>query len=142
MRLTAVKKVSTILKINDVAVEAVDIMTMRGLETIASCLGSPDDFTLSWMSYIALGQGEKSPSTEDMYLENEKYRRLATVSYVRNVYVAQTVFPNFAAAFILREVGLLDKDEGGNLGARWSLAADLNIAAIDSVNVSCIIYIT
>lgn len=132
-----------ILEINGVTIEAEDIITMRGLETLASCLGSPDDAkftTMSWLSYIALGQGDKSPSTEDRYLENELYRRVTDVSYIENRYISNTVFPNFAAAFILREVGMLDASAGGNLGARWSLTNDLNVAAADSVDVTCTIY--
>jgi len=141
MRLAAVKEITTILEVNGAEIDAIDIITMRGLETIASCLGSPDNFTLSWMTYIALGQGEKSPSTEDMYLENELYRRLATVSYSENVVTVRTVFPSFSSAFILREVGILDKLTGGNLGARWSLTSDLDIAATDSADIKCMIYI-
>ena len=141
MRLTAVQKVSTILKINDAPVDAIDILTMRGLETIASCLGSASDFTGSWMSYISLGQGEKNPSTEDKYLENELYRQLATISYSENVYTANTVFSGFSSTFILREVGMQDSLVGGNLGARWLLTSDIDIAIADSVDVTCLIYI-
>ena len=142
MQLSGVKKISTILEINGSTIEAVDIVTMRGLETIASCLGSASEFDLSWMPYLALGQGEKSPSTEDRYLENELYRQQATITNSENVYTARTVFTNFTAAFILREVGLLDESQGGVLGARWSLTNDLNVAMADSVDLSCMIYIT
>lgn len=141
MNLASVIKVSSRLEINGEVIEAIDTISMVGLETVASCLGSPFSFTKAWMPYIAMGQGAKEPSTENEYLENEKYRMEATITYDPISYIARAVFNNVATAFILREVCLLDKSAGGRMAARWSLAADLSVAAGENVDITCTIYI-
>ncbi len=141
MNLGSIKKASGEIRINGEVVEAIDIITMVGLETIASCLGSPFNFSKAWMPYIAIGQGAVAPSTEDKCLENEKYRMEATVTYTVVAYIARAVFNNVVTAFVLREVALLDKAAGGRMAARWSLAADVDVAAGDNVDLTCTIYI-
>lgn len=142
MQFATNRRVSGLLVINGQEIEAVDTITMVGLETIPSCLGSPFNFTKAWMPYIAMGQGATEPSTENKYLENEKYRMEATISYVApNAYVANAVFNAVAVAFILREVCILDKSAGGRMAARWSLVNDLSVSAGHNVDVTCTIYI-
>lgn len=141
MKLTSDCSIAAELQINGVVVSAVDVVTMMGLETAASCLGSPFNFTKAWMPYIALGQGEASPSTEDKFLETEKYRQEGDVSNSGIKYVVHTIFSGFTTAWIMREVGMLDKLVGGRLGVRWQLAVDYAIAVGDLVDVTCTIYI-
>lgn len=141
MNLASIQKVSGLLEINGEVIEAIDTVTMVGLETVASCLGSPFNFTKAWMPYIAMGQGETEPSTEDKYLENEKYRMEATVTYNVTSYIANVLFVDMATAFILREVAMLNKSAGGRMAAIWALASELSIAVEDSVDITCTIYI-
>lgn len=129
------------LVINGVVMNAIDTVTMRGLETMASCLGSPFNYTKAWMPYVGLGQGENAPSTENLHLETEKYRIEAAVTYNLNWYLAAAVF-EIDTAFILREVGMFDALQGGNMAARWLLADDINVAVDDIVDVTCRLYIT
>ena len=70
-----------------------------------SCLGSPFNYTKAWMPYVAIGQGENAPSTENLHLETEKYRIEAAVTYNLNWYLDAAVF-EIDTAFILREVGM------------------------------------
>lgn len=135
---------STELIINDVIVDAIDQVTMRGLETIASVLGSPFSMSAAWMPYIALGSGEVAPSSEDRFLEAETVRKIGIVSvYGTNAYQVVTSFlaGEPASAFILREVGILDALEGGNLGARWSTDQEYSKGVADEFNITCRIYI-
>lgn len=141
MNLASIQKVSGLLEINGEIIEAIDTVTMVGLETVASCLGSPFNFTKAWMPYIAMGQGETEPSTEDKYLENEKYRAEATVTYNVTSYIANVLFDDITTAFILREVAMLNKSAGGRMAAIWALASELNIAVGDNVDITCTIYI-
>lgn len=141
MKFAVEKLLACELEINGEKITAVDVITMRGLETAASCLGTPTDFTKAWMPYVALGQGEKAPSTEDMYLENEKHRKEGVVSQTSTKYTVVTTFQDFTESFILREVGLLNAVRGGVLGARWLLAEDIIINIGDVVNIICKIYI-
>lgn len=143
MRLAVEREVATKLVINGEVVEYMDTVTMVGLESVASCLGAPFSFDLAWMSFIALGQGENVPSTEDRTLENEKWRKRGAVSVLRNAYIVTATFGanEPTAAYILREVGILDKIVNGKMAARWVTTQDYNIAADDEVIVTCTIYV-
>jgi len=141
MNFVAEKKVTGEISVNGEVVGFIDTVTMFGLETVASCLGSPFNFVKSWMPYIAMGQGATFPSTEDEHLENEKYRMEATVTSDGVGYIANAIFNAVATSFILREVSLLDKSAGGRMAARWSLDADVSVAAGDNVDITCTIYI-
>lgn len=144
MRLSSNTPVSTKLEINGVEVGFIDTVTMRGLETVASVLGAPFTLDKAWMPFIALGQGETSPSTEDRSLENEKWRKEGAVTVTRNAYIVEATFgvDEPTSAYILREAGLLDERYGGVLGARWVTTEDINVAVDDTVRVVCTIYVT
>lgn len=143
MRLAVEREVATKLVINGVEVEFLDTVTMVGLESIASCLGAPFSFDLAWMPFIALGQGENAPSTEDRTLETEKWRKRGTVTVLRNAYIVRTLFGinEPTDAYILREVGILNKIVNGQMAARWVTTQDYNIAVNDRVDVTCTIYV-
>jgi hypothetical protein len=141
MKLDTISEIVTELAINGIVVDAIDVVTMRGLETLASCLGSPFNFTKAWMPYIAIGSGLTEPSTENEYLEAELYRSEASISYNKNAYIATVTFDE-SAAYVLREAGLLNAAQGGVLAARWVTAVDYNIEIADTVSITCTIYIT
>lgn len=140
MRLTAVKQASIELFINGVSQGFEDILTMDGLESIASFIGTPHGHSTAWMPYIALGSGDTGPSTESEHLETEQLRQVAVATSDGITYQVQTTFA-IAAAFILREVGILSKAAGGQLAAHWALTSDIVLAIGDSVIVICKIYI-
>ena len=131
--------IDTELRVNGELVDYIDTLTMRGLETIASCLGSPFNFDRTWMPYIAIGDGDIDPGTEDRVLENELFRELCSVSRFDNELTMSTSFGEDepTGACTVREVGLINDIGGGDLGARWSLVSDLSKAAIDILEVSC-----
>lgn len=143
MRLAVEREISTALVINGEVVEYIDTITMVGLESIASCLGAPFSFDLAWMPFIAVGQGENGPSTEDRTLETEKYRKRGAVTVLRNAYIVQATFGvnEPTEAYILREAGILDKIVNGKMAARWVTTQDYNIAVDDTVEITCTIYI-
>jgi hypothetical protein len=132
------------LKINGIVVPALDTVTMRGLESIASCMGAPHSMSTVWMPYIAIGQGEVGPSTEDHYLENELIRKAASTGWLRNIYYADVTFAadEPASDCIVREVGLLSALKGGILAARWVLTADIIKETVDTVIVHCEVIIS
>ncbi len=143
MRLAVERKVSAELVINGEVVDCIDTITMVGLDSVASCLGAPFSFDLAWMPFIAVGQGENGPSTEDRTLETEKWRKRGTVTVLRNAYIVQATFGinEPTDAYILREVGMFDRIVNGKMAARWVTTQDYNIAADDEVIVICTIYI-
>lgn len=132
------------LTINGQVIPALDTVTMRGLESIASCIGAPHSMSTVWMPYVAIGQGEVGPSTEDFYLENEITRKLAVVNWTRNIYYADVTFgPNEPASdCIVREVGLLSAAQGGILAARWVLEVDIVKETVDTIIVRCEVIIS
>lgn len=132
------------LRINGEVVTALDTVTMRGLESIASCMGAPHSMSAVWMPYIAIGQGEVGPSTEDYYLENELIRKAASTGWVRNTYYADVTFgaDEPASDCIVREVGLLSALTGGILAARWVLDADIIKETVDIIIVHCEVIIS
>jgi len=127
------------IHINGVAIPALDTVTMRGLESIASCMGAPHSMSAVWMPYVAIGQGELGPSTEDSCLETELFRKVAVTGWVRNVYYADVTFgPDEPASdCIVREVGLLGAAEGGIMAARWVLTVDITKETVDTIVVHC-----
>lgn len=136
--------ISTLLEINGIPVEYEDEVTMRGLETIASCLAAP--FSMiedSWMSYIAIGSGEDAPSSDDEYLIVESYRKKGSISTDGNRYILQATFGSGepSGSTIIREIGLLNAIKGGTLGARWLLADDVVKGAEAEVTVICTIVV-
>jgi len=137
-------KVATKLIINGIEVDFIDTISMVGLETVASCMGSPFSFPLEWMPFIGVGYGVTEPSTEDKHLEYPIYRKRGSVSVSGTAYTVHALFDENEPpdAYILREVGIFDKLPGGRMGARWVTLEDYSIAAIDLVNVTCTIYIT
>lgn len=143
MQLVSSRPVKTVLEINGEEVDAIDTVTMFGLETIASCLGSPFNFVKAWMPYIAMGRGATEPSTEDKFLEYEMYREegIVTVNTPGTAYRVQNTFKDITADFYLREVGMIEKSAGGRMAARWSLVQDLLIEIGDWVDITCWIYI-
>lgn len=143
MKLSASDSIIGGLCINGESVSYLDIVTMRGLESLVSCLGSPFSFKRSWMPFIAVGQGELGISTEDKVLENEQFRKLSAISTYRNSYIVQTVFgvDEPSVEYILREVGIFNQLAGGIMGARWVLDNDYIIQASDEVNITCTIYV-
>lgn len=140
MQLAAIKRTSIELLINGVSQGYEDVLTMDGLESIASFIGTPQQQTTAWMPYIVLGSGDTGPGTESKYLETEQKRQAAVISRDGITYIAKATF-NIAAAFVLREVGLISKSAGGKLAAHWSLTSDISLAVGDQVNVTCKIYI-
>jgi len=127
------------LLINGAPVGAVDVITMGGLESIASCLGAPFSMSAAWMPYIAIGADEWSPSTEDKFLWSELVRKLGGVSYTGDSYIVQVTFqPNEPTSnCIVREVGILSAAKGGILGARWVLDTEVVKETVDTLSVSC-----
>lgn len=143
MRLAVEREVSTKLAINGVVVDYIDTVTMVGLDSVASCLGAPFSFDLAWMPFIAVGQGENGPSTEDRTLETEKWRKRGIVTALRNAYIVTAIFgvDEPTDDYILREVGVFDKIANGKMAARWVTTQDYNIAVTDTVEITCTIYI-
>lgn len=132
------------LIINGRVIPAIDTVTMRGLESIASCIGAPYSMSDVWMPYVAIGQGEVGPSTEDFYLENELIRKAASVGWIRNTYYADVTFgPNEPASdCIVREVGLLSAAKGGIMAARWVLEVAIVKETVDTIIVHCEVIIS
>lgn len=140
MQLKAEKRASIELFINGVSYGSEDVLTMDGLESIASFAGTPQGHSTAWMPQIALGSGDTGPSTESRHLETEVLRQAATITSDGITYQAQTTFA-IAAAFVLREVSLQAKAQGGRMAAGWALTSDISLAIGDSVIVICKIYI-
>lgn len=143
MKLSITGAVASELLINGEPVSYVDIVTMRGLESLVSCLGSPFSFECAWMPFIGIGQGELGVSTEDKVLENEQFRKIGTVSSLGNSYIVHAIFgvDEPSEEYIFREVGIFNKLAGGVMGARWVLDDDYIIQADDEVDITCMIYI-
>ena len=118
-------------------------VTMIGLQTVASCLGSPFNFDRPWMPFIGVGQGENAPSTEDKHLENEKYRKRGVVTATDKIYKVFARFEEWEPEddYILREVGIFDKIAGGRMAARFVLDYDIDIDEEDILEVTVYIYI-
>jgi len=117
-------------------------VTMIGLERFASYLAAPFSSPLPFMPFIALGQGETAPSTEDRSLETEKYRKLGVAAVDGAAYTITAIFDTWEPtdAYILREVGLLNELHGGDLFVRFLLDDDVAIAADDILELIIYIY--
>ena len=126
--------------ITDITYESA--ITMVGLETIASCLGSPFNFNIPWMPFIGVGQGENAPSTEDRHLETEKYRKRGVVTTSGTIYKVFARFEEWQPQddYILREVGIFDKVHGGRMAARFVLDYDIDIDEEDILEVTVYIW--
>jgi len=114
------------LKISDSEWSVIDQITSKGLETIASKLGSntPNE---SWMEFIAIGDGLVAPSSEDLTLVSETHRKRGTVSVIANTYFVEAHFAKDEPTIDvwIREVGIFDAISGGNMGARWLLVDEV-----------------
>ena len=117
-------------------------VTMIGLERFASYLAAPFSSPLPFMPFIAVGQGETGPSTENRSLETEKYRKLGSAAANGAAYTISATFDIWepADAYILREVGLLNELHGGDLFVRFLLDDDVAIAAGDTLEIIIYIY--
>ena len=136
--------ISSAIEINGEAVGFVDEVTIRGLETLASCLASPFAMTQpSWMTYISIGAGENAPSSEDLHLDVESHRKAGSVSRVGNAYIVQATFgiDEPSGSTIIREVGIQNELQGGDMGARWVLDSDYYKGSEAEVIVQCIIWV-
>jgi len=117
-------------------------VTMIGLERFASYLAAPFSSPLPFMPFIAVGQGETAPSTEDRSLETEKYRKLGVSGVAGGAYKVFAKFESWQPTneYILREVGLLNELYGGDLFVRFSLDDDITILTGDILEVTVYIY--
>jgi hypothetical protein len=117
-------------------------VTMVGLEKFASYLAAPFSSPLPFMPFVSVGQGETAPSTEDITIETEKYRKLGSASVIGKAYVVSAIFDTWEPgdAYILREVGLLNELHGGDLFVRFLLDEDIDIAAVDILEIIIYIY--
>jgi hypothetical protein len=114
------------LELNQEEWDVVDQITNKGLNALASKLGS-NTTEESWMSFIAIGNGLSVPSTEDETLVSEIFRKRGTVTIIDNTYFVEAEFGRDEPTqdMILREVGIFDAISGGNLGARWLLVDEV-----------------
>ena len=141
--------------INGKVVTASDQVTMVGLESVASCLGSPHTFPQPWMPFIGLGQGETPVSSEDMHLDREIFRKYGDVFASGSSYRVRALFMNDAdniepgEDYILREVGIFDRLSGGKMAVRWLLDEDIYVwteelepTDITGIDCTCIIWVT
>jgi len=114
------------LKINDIEWDVIDLITNKGLETIASKLGS-NTSNENWMGYVAIGDGLTAPSSEDVALESEKWRKRGTVNIIANTYFIEADFGRDEPTDTcwVREVGIFDAISGGVMGARWVLIDEI-----------------
>ncbi len=124
-------------------VEAVDQVTDDGLESAASCLGSPFNYSDSWMPFIGIGSGVTDPSSGDTTLETELHRKRGSVSVVSNTYFISADFglDEPVGDCTIREVAIFDAISGGNMAARWTFAVAnwIDKDAIDIVTILCAI---
>jgi len=114
------------LSINGEDWSYIDQITGKGLETIASKLGS-NTSEESWMPFIAIGDGLVDPSSEDLTLVSETHRKRGTVSVIANTYFVEAHFAKDEPITDtwIREVGIFDAISGGNMGARWLLVDEV-----------------
>jgi hypothetical protein len=114
------------LSINDEEWEVIDQITSKGLETIATKLGS-NTANAGWMEFIAIGDGLVAPSSEDLVLVSETHRKRGTVSVIANTYFVEAHFAKDEPITNtwIREVGIFDAISGGNMGARWLLVDEV-----------------
>lgn len=143
MRLETEVRLRTKLEINGRQISAVDTVTMKGLETAASHLGYPPSFDDPWLPFMAIGSGANSPSSEDLALEAELFRKRGTVTVGTVTYEVRASFAlnEPAGLCIVREVGLLHNWAGGVLGVRWVIDTDINKQPADTINIICLIYL-
>lgn len=114
------------LKINGQEWDVIDQITSKGLETIATKLGS-NTSDPSWMPFLAIGEGLTAPSSEDEVLEVEKWRKRGIVTVIANTYFIEADFglDEPTEDCWLREVGIFDAISGGIMGARWVLIDEI-----------------
>jgi hypothetical protein len=114
------------LHINGVEWEVIDQITSKGLETMATKLGS-NTSEPSWMAFIAIGDGLVVPSSEDLVLNSEIHRKRGTVSVIANTYFVEASFAKDEPTddCWVREVGIFDAISGGFMGARWTLVDEV-----------------
>jgi hypothetical protein len=131
------------LSINDEEWDVIDQITMRGLETIASKLGS-NTVNEGWMEFIAIGDGLFAPSSEDLTLVSETHRKRGTVSVIANTYFVEAHFAKDEPITNtwIREVGIFDAISGGNMGARWLLVDEVLKECDDEIYIKIAISIT
>ena len=143
MKLDADYKVRGTLEINGAAVGAIDQMTMDGIESMASYLGSPYTNKRAWMQFIGVGSDAVLPSTEDEHLYREIYRKLGTPSSSQDAYIVHARFNSNepGAFYILRDVGIFNRIAGGLMAARWVTDDDHYINIGDEVDITCKIWI-
>lgn len=127
----------------DIEITYTSAVTMIGLETVASCLGSPFNFDIPWMPFVGIGRGQKPVSTEDRHLDIDIHRKLGAVTATEYIY---KVFAKFEVgepeeAYILREVGIFDDIVGGRMAARFLLDYDIEVAADDIVEITVFIIV-
>ena len=129
--------------VNEVTVDAIDLVTDKGVQTAASMLGSPYN-SQAWMPFIAIGAGLVAPSSVDESLESELYRKEGTVTVIANTYFVEATFgidePIGGCTF--REVGIFNALSGGDMGARWLLVADVEKSEEDYIVIRCAITLT
>jgi hypothetical protein len=148
-------KIQTAVEINGKRVNAIDQVTMVGLESVASCLGSPHTFPWPWMPFIGLGQGKTPVSSEDTHLDREIFRKYGDVFASGLSYRVRAVFTNTPEVlepgedYILREVGIFDELAGGKMAVRWLLEDDIYVwtaetepTDITGIDCTCIVWVT
>lgn len=131
------------LFVNDIEMDAIDLVTDRGVRTAASHLGTSANSD-SWMPFIAFGSGVTTPASTDESLETEVYRKRGVVTVENNTVFVEATFgidePSDDA--IVREIGLFNAISGGDLGARWLLLSDVIKLYDEYVNIRCAISLT
>ena len=138
-------KIKATLKIyvNSELWEVIDIVTNEGVKSAAQHLGSNSNND-SWMPFIAIGDGITAPSTEDVQLEHELYRKRGVVTVIDNTYFVEADFDRDEPTedAWIREIGIFDIATGGRMGARWLLVDEIYKEYDVSINIRCAITLT
>lgn len=131
------------LYVNSELWEVIDIVTNEGVKSAAQHLGSNSNDD-AWMPFIAIGDGITAPSTEDVQLEHELYRKRGVVTVVDNTYFVEADFGRDEPTedVWIREIGIFDVLTGGRLGARWLLVEEIYKEYDDNINIRCCITLT
>ena len=139
MQLQITKGVFTRLKINGDEIDFIDQVTNEGIVDIASLLAAPFSRSHEWTPFISIGTGLDEPTSEDIQMRHEKWRKQGTSSVSRSVYTITATFGTGEPDedITIREIGLHKDIVGGRMIARWKLSAEQSKDSDEEVTVSC-----
>ena len=112
-------------------------------ESLVDVLAYPGSYSTAWMPYLAIGESNLVVGLTPNMAE-EIYRKIGSVHAIRNTYFIEATFgldEPTGDGYELREIGLVDAEDEGNLVIRWTLNTETDKDNLDDVDMECAVTI-